>query len=1237
MHRIPLGSPDDGIRKIPFPGGGAGVFAAKALLAALLATASVFWGAPACLAYTTDVASGQTITGQTVDGGLGVQTVEHGGTATATTINNTGVQNVSGTATNTTVYTGGVQNVQSGGTAYNSAINGIQNVQSNSTATYTSIGTSGIQNVMSGGTDNYASIYGTQNVYGTAANATIQSGGIQDVFGTATNSTIYSGGTQIVESGGVAGSVGDSSKGTTISGGAQVVRSGGAAYYTSINSGGEQLVESGGTASNTTINSGCTMSLSGTASNITIGYYGFMQINYGGAITGLTNNTQNNPGILIFNTTGGNGAYSFNITDSGGTGQTWIQGTGGVTLTGNITQANGVTVQGGSLTMHDNTLAAPSSAALAFQAGTNLASATLTNVTLQNGPNSPVFYVGNSSNTGNALTLNNMTVNPSSGTPLLAAQNSSSINFTANNTTLTSEIWCDNTCLGSVTLASGSTLTGAVLGSTTNMNIDSSSRWTMTADSSVGNLNVAGNLVFQNGGAPLAPKTLTVTGITGGQGLSGGTITMNTQLGDSSSLTDMIVVNGGTVTGTTKICINNVGGLGASTAGTNGILLVSAINGANTAASLTNPGFYMTNGPLQVGAYSYSLRPGDLSGSGQNWYLTSDSVSAPVLTSSSSSSGGSSSAPTGTYTGGPIVFGGSNPNAATVSGMTITPSSWSGQSGALVSASGNTGGANTVSFNNVTAATGGGTLISGTGGGNVSFSASGSTLAGDILFDSSSHGSVSLAGGTRLTGMIDPVDMSIDASSKWVMTASSVLGDLTLAGNVISQAPAGAFTPKTLTVNNLYGQGGTITLNTMLGSDNSQSDLLIVNGGKVTGATNLAINNVGGLGAPTFGNGIMLVQAQNGADTTAQSTKTGFALAAPVYAGSYAYFLRPGDVLGQGQNWYLSSMAGGPGLEARTAYNPDDALLASVIGMGHELMGATLATRDARQGDNVELATSGSGVTAWSRALGGHVRREGGGTVSPGFDGTLDGGQVGVEMSKMNGMGGQTSFGVYGAMAYGNATGWGDALGAKNSTVGQLDMTAYSAGVYGTHEWGSGGYVSAAAQASLLNGHAYGTYAAPVNGYGFAGSLEAGYPFRLGASHFYLEPRAQGIYQMACLDGVSLVNTHAGLNGGSRTTLRGGARLKYDATTASGVRWIPSLTVNLRHDEDANGKVTMSAPGGVTGLDTDFTGTTMELVGALTVKVTSRFALYGQAGYFTAVDGKSSRGVQGSVGLKVSF
>ncbi|HET6526397.1 autotransporter outer membrane beta-barrel domain-containing protein [Sphingopyxis sp.] len=124
----------------------------------------------------------------------------------------------------------------------------------------------------------------------------------------------------------------------------------------------------------------------------------------------------------------------------------------------------------------------------------------------------------------------------------------------------------------------------------------------------------AGRIDLTNGGNTPG-DSFTVRGdYVGNDGL----LLLDTVLGDDASLSDKLVIDGGSASGTTGITVLNAGGTGALTR-QNGILVVEAVGGATTAS-----GAFALNNRLAVGAYEYFLfRGGTTAGSGENWYLRS--------------------------------------------------------------------------------------------------------------------------------------------------------------------------------------------------------------------------------------------------------------------------------------------------------------------------------------------------------------------------------------------------------------------------------------------------------------------------------------------------------------------------------------------------------------------------------------------------------------------------------------
>ncbi|EHY3152623.1 autotransporter adhesin Ag43, partial [Escherichia coli] len=158
------------------------------------------------------------------------------------------------------------------------------------------------------------------------------------------------------------------------------------------------------------------------------------------------------------------------------------------------------------------------------------------------------------------------------------------------------------------------------------------------------------------------------------------------------------------------------------------------------------------------------------------------------------------------------------------------------------------------------------------------------------------RGTLTLAAGGSLSGRTQ-----LSKGASMVLNGDVVsTGDIVNAGEIrfdnqttpnaaLSRAVAKSNSPVTfhkLTTTNLTGQGGTINMRVRLDGSNA-SDQLVINGGQATGKTWLAFTNVGNsnLGVATTGQGIRVVDAQNGATTE----EGAFALSRPLQAGAFNY------------------------------------------------------------------------------------------------------------------------------------------------------------------------------------------------------------------------------------------------------------------------------------------------------------------------------------------------------------
>ncbi|MEN5203164.1 autotransporter outer membrane beta-barrel domain-containing protein [Stenotrophomonas sp. TWI700] len=182
----------------------------------------------------------------------------------------------------------------------------------------------------------------------------------------------------------------------------------------------------------------------------------------------------------------------------------------------------------------------------------------------------------------------------------------------------------------------------------------------------------------------------------------------------------------------------------------------------------------------------------------------------------------------------------------------------------------------------------------------VTFTVEASDLAGNVVSGADATTLVVLQNNGRIAGQFDNVaSAAVSGGGAWQLTGDSDVGHLAVgAGGTVALGDGTTF--NTLTVTGDYaGSGGTLLFNTVLGDDTAASDTLIVNGG-TSGQTNVAVNNVGGVGAQTI-NGIQLIQVDG-------SSNGQFDLAGRAVGGQYEYFLFKGGKADPNDgDWYLRS------------------------------------------------------------------------------------------------------------------------------------------------------------------------------------------------------------------------------------------------------------------------------------------------------------------------------------------
>ena len=166
----------------------------------------------------------------------------------------------------------------------------------------------------------------------------------------------------------------------------------------------------------------------------------------------------------------------------------------------------------------------------------------------------------------------------------------------------------------SLDMASGSRFVGETfvnteptVDSSLNLSLAEQTQWTITGDSSLTQLNNAGDIVFDTPSHNGQFKTLTINANYHGDNSN---LYLNTQLGDDNSPTDKVIITGDT-SGSTTLYVNNIGGEGALT--TKGIEVID-VGGQSD-------GVFTQGNQVQTGLYEYRLYE-----DGGDWYLRSQAV-----------------------------------------------------------------------------------------------------------------------------------------------------------------------------------------------------------------------------------------------------------------------------------------------------------------------------------------------------------------------------------------------------------------------------------------------------------------------------------------------------------------------------------------------------------------------------------------------------------------------------------
>ncbi|EYW22470.1 hypothetical protein BY31_04290 [Escherichia coli O157:H7 str. 2011EL-2114] len=509
------------------------------------------------------------------------------------------------------------------------------------------------------------------------------------------------------------------------------------------------------------------------------------------------------------------------------------------------------------------------------------------------------------------------------------------------------------------------------------------------------------------------------------------------------------------------------------------------------------------------------------------------------------------------------------------------------------------------------------------------------------------RGTLTLAAGGSLSGRTQ-----LSKGASMVLNGDVVsTGDIVNAGEIrfdnqttpdaaLSRAVAKSNSPVTfhkLTTSNLTGQGGTINMRVSLDGSNA-SDQLVINGGQATGKTWLAFTNVGNsnLGVATTGQGIRVVDAQNGATTE----EGAFALSRPLQAGAFNYTLnRDSD-----EDWYLRS---------ENAYRAEVPLYTSMLTQAMDYDRILAGSRSHQTGVN------GENNSVRLSIQGGHLGHDNSGGIArgatPESSGSyglvrLEGDLLRTEVAGMS-----LTTGVYGA--------------AGHSSVDVKDDDGSRAGTVRDDAGSLGGYLNLVHTSSGLwadivaQGTRHSMKASSDNndfrarGWGWLGSLETGLPFSI-TDNLMLEPQLQYTWQGLSLDDGQDNAGYVKFGHGSAQHVRAGFRLgsHNDMTFGEGTSSRDTLRDSAKHSVSelpvnwwvqpsvirtfsSRGDMSMgtAAAGSNMTFSPSRNGTSLDLQAGLEARIRENITLGVQAGYAHSVSGSSAEGYNGQATLNMTF
>ncbi|MFU5483904.1 autotransporter outer membrane beta-barrel domain-containing protein [Pseudomonas aeruginosa] len=324
-----------------------------------------------------------------------------------------------------------------------------------------------------------------------------------------------------------------------------------------------------------------------------------------------------------------------------------------------------------------------------------------------------------------------------------------------------------------------------------------------------------------------------------------------------------------------------------------------------------------------------------------------------------------------------------------------------------------------------------------------------------------------------------------------------------------------------------------------------------------------------------------------------------------------------------------------PGAEPIPLYRQEVPVYSVVIPSAQLLSMTALGTFHGRQGEQSLLTETGAVGAGWGRVYGSDFNRSWSGTVSPSFDGSLKGFQVGHDVYAVetnNGL--YQRFGLFIGQSKLNGDVRGFAEGFEDRESGRVRLDGDNFGAYWTLSASAGWYVDLVAMGTRLEGNSRSDRGVKLDtkGHALALSAEAGYPFFI-SDNWVIEPQVQMIHQQVDLDSQNDGISHVSFDSQDYWTGRLGARLKGRYLVGD-TPLEPYLRANLWRTFGGSDTVTYNH---VDRIKSDHESSSADIGVGGVAQLSSTVSIYLSVDYSSNLDVNELEGINGNLGVRMSW